>query len=94
VVVAIAALYGPAELGGTKMDWQIIASLVVSVGALLTYFAMGDTSKRKPEPQSEPRSERKIQGNYAWQPIPAPAAQIDDDIIDRFANALKAQSRQ
>jgi hypothetical protein len=78
------------------MDWQIIASLVVSVGALLTYFAMGDTSKRKPEPTPEPRSERKIQGNYAWQPIRAPAAapKIDDEIIDRFANALKAQSRK
>jgi hypothetical protein len=71
------------------MDWQIIASLIISVGALLAYFAMGDAPKRKPEPKNE----RKIQGNYAWQPVPAPAAQIDDEIIDRFANALKAQSR-
>jgi hypothetical protein len=89
VAGAITALYGPLKLGGTKMDWLIIASLIISVGALLAYFAMGDASRPQPKAQSE----RKIQGNYAWQPTPAPAAQIDDEIIDRFANALKAQSR-
>ena len=67
------------------MDWQVITSLVVSVGALLAYFAMG-----KPD-ETTPQGERKIQGNYAWRP--APAAQIDDEVIDRFANALKAQVR-
>ena len=66
------------------MDWQIIASLIISVGAFVAYFAMGDA------PKPTPQRARKIQGNYAWKPAPAP--QIDDQIIDRFANALRAQS--
>lgn len=67
------------------MDWQITASLVVCAGAFVAYFAMGDA----PEPR--PQNTRKIQGNYAWKPAPAP--QVDAELIDRFVNALKAQSR-
>lgn len=67
------------------MDWQIIACLIVSAGASVAYFAMGDA------PTSRPQSERKIQGNYAWKPAPAP--QVDAELIDRFVIALKARSR-
>jgi hypothetical protein len=67
------------------MDWQIIACLAISAGAAVAYFAMGDA------PKSRPQTERKIQGNYAWKPSPAP--QVDAEVIDRFVNALKAQSR-
>lgn len=67
------------------MDWQIIASLVVSVAAFVAYFAMADA------PKPRPQAERKVQGNYAWKPAATP--QIDDEIIDRFANALKSQFR-
>ena len=66
------------------MDWQIIASLAISVGALAAYFALGNT------PKARPQVERKIHGNYAWTPRPVP--KVDDEIIDRFVNALKAQT--
>jgi hypothetical protein len=66
------------------MDWQIIASLVISGGAFVAFFAMGET------PQPKHRSHRTIQGNYAWKP---PTPQADAEVIDRFVEALKAQSR-
>ena len=66
------------------MDWQIIASLVVSAGAFVAFFAMGET------PQPKHRSHRTIQGNHAWKP---PAPRADAEVIDRFVEALKAQSR-
>ncbi len=67
------------------MDWLTIASLVISTGALVIYLA----TARTPRPRRQ--TERKIQGNYAWTPTPARPA--DPDVIDRFAKALKSQSR-
>ena len=66
------------------MDWQIIASLIISAGAFVAYFAMGET----PQPKHPPK--RRIQGNHAWKP---PTRQVEAEVIDRFAKAFKAQSR-
>lgn len=68
------------------MDWQIIASLVVSGAALVAFFVMRET------PKAEPQIERKIQGIDPWKA--RPAAQVDPQVIDRFMAALKAQSRR
>jgi hypothetical protein len=67
------------------MDWLTIASLVISAGALVAYFATAET------PKSRPQAERRIQGNHTWAP-PA-ARQVDPEVLDRFVKALKSQSR-
>lgn len=85
MATTITAPYGSQESEDGKVDWLVIASVVVSVGAFLAYLAMSGG------PKPTPQRGRKIQGNDAWKP-PA-AKKVDDEVIDRFVNALKAQSR-
>jgi hypothetical protein len=74
------------------MDWQVVASLLVSVAALLAYFAMGETPRAttRVAPPVRLQPERKVHGNYSWAP---PPPQVDAEVIDRFVAALKSQSR-
>ena len=81
---AIVGAYAHSNAEENQMDWQIIASLIVSAGAIVAYFAMAET------PQPKQRSDRTIQGNYAWKP---PTPQVDAEVIDRFVKAIEAQSR-
>lgn len=92
MAATIVAPYGGIEPEEGPMDWQVIVSLLISVAALLAYFAMGGARRATPPIASpaRPPAERKIHGNYAWAP---PPAQVDADVIDRFVAALKSQSR-
>ena len=67
------------------MDWQVVVSLLICAGAFVAYFLMGEA------PRPKPPSERRIHGNDAWKPGPAP--QVDAEVIDRFSKALKAEFR-
>lgn len=67
------------------MDWLTIASLVISAGALVTYWATAET------PKARQRDEHQLRDNYAWTSRSARPA--DPDVIDRFTKAFKARSR-